>query len=93
MSTVDARSSTSAGAIAVASKGIAANGVPQRLPSDNGAALNPSRRGVLGQLVAYVTSPGLGFSAQNSIEATSEVDGDFVAVGLADARADCGRDR
>ena len=31
---------------------IRAHGVPQRLLSDNGAALNPSRRGVLGQLVA-----------------------------------------
>jgi len=27
--------------------------------SDNGAALNPSRRGILGQLVAYVTSLGV----------------------------------
>jgi putative transposase len=43
----------------VVSKGIAAHGVPQRLLSDNGAALNPSRRGVLGQLVAYVTSLGV----------------------------------
>jgi len=50
---------TSAGAIAVVSKGIAAHGVPQRLLSDNGAALNPSRRRVLGQLVAYVTSLGV----------------------------------
>lgn len=50
---------TSEGAIAVVSKGIAAHGVPQRLLSDNGAALNPSRRGVLGQLVAYVTSLGV----------------------------------
>lgn len=50
---------TSAGAIAVVAKGIAAHGVPQRLLSDNGAALNPSRRGVLGQLVAYVTSLGV----------------------------------
>ena len=50
---------TSAGAIAVVSKGIAAHGVPQRLLSDNGAALNPSRRGILGQLVAYVTSLGV----------------------------------
>lgn len=50
---------TSAGAIAVVPKGIAAHGVPQRLLSDNGAALNPSRRGVLGQLVAYVTSLGV----------------------------------
>jgi len=50
---------TSAGAIAVVSKGIAAHGVPQRLLSDNGAALNPSRRGALGQLVSYVTSLGV----------------------------------
>ncbi len=46
---------TSEGAITVVKKGISAHGVPQRLLSDNGAALNPSRRGVLGQLVAYVT--------------------------------------
>ncbi|SEI14703.1 Transposase InsO and inactivated derivatives [Leifsonia sp. CL147] len=50
---------TSEGAIAVVSKGIAAHGVPQRLLSDNGAALNPSRRGMLGQLVAYVRSLGV----------------------------------
>jgi transposase InsO family protein len=50
---------TSAGAIAVVAKGIAAHGVPQRLLSDNGAALNPSRRGALGQLVIYVTSLGV----------------------------------
>lgn len=50
---------TSAGAIAVVAKGIHAHGVPQRLLSDNGAALNPSRRGVLGQLVAYVTALGV----------------------------------
>ncbi len=50
---------TSEGAIAVVRKGIQAHGVPQRLLSDNGAALNPSRRGVLGQLVAYVTSLGV----------------------------------
>jgi transposase InsO family protein len=50
---------TSAGAIAVVSKGIAAHGVPQRLLSDNGAALNPSRRGVLGQLVVYLRSLGV----------------------------------
>jgi hypothetical protein len=50
---------TSEAAIAVVRKGIEAHGVPQRLLSDNGAALNPSRRGVLGQLVAYVTSLGV----------------------------------
>ena len=40
-------------------KGIAAHGVPQRLLTDNGAALNPSRRGVLGQLVTYVRALGV----------------------------------
>ena len=39
-------------AIAVFDKAVAAHGVPQRLLSDNGIALNPSRRGYLGQLVA-----------------------------------------
>nr|WP_307581739.1 IS481 family transposase [Paeniglutamicibacter psychrophenolicus] len=50
---------TSEAAIAVVKKGIAARGVPQRMLTDNGAALNPSRRGVEGQLVAYVTSLGV----------------------------------
>jgi hypothetical protein len=50
---------TSVGAIAVVSKGIQAHGVPQRLLSDNGAALNPSRRGMLGQLVVYLRSLGV----------------------------------
>lgn len=54
-----AHTSPSEGAIAVVNKGIAAHGVPQRLLSDNGAALNPSRRGVLGQLVAYLRSLGV----------------------------------
>ena len=50
---------TSEAAIAVVQKGISAHGVPQRLLSDNGAALNPSRRGVLGKLVAYVRALGV----------------------------------
>lgn len=50
---------TSAAAITVVDKGIAAQGVPQRLLSDNGAALNPSRRGVTGQLFAHVTRMGI----------------------------------
>ncbi len=50
---------TSEGALAVVRKGVEAHGVPQRLLSDNGAALNPSRRGVLGQLVAYLKSLGV----------------------------------
>jgi transposase InsO family protein len=54
-----AGSETSEGALTVVKKGIAALGVPQRLLTDNGAALNPSRRGWTGQLVDYVTSLGV----------------------------------
>lgn len=50
---------SSSAAIAVVEAGIRAHGVPQRLLSDNGAALNPSRRGVRGQLVAYLGSLGV----------------------------------
>ena len=54
-----ARGETSEGALEVVKKGIAVHGVPQRLLSDNGAALNPSRRGIIGQLVAYVVALGV----------------------------------
>jgi len=54
-----ADSETADAAIAVVSKGIAAHGVPQRLLSDNGLALNPSRRGIRGRLVEYVASLGI----------------------------------
>jgi transposase InsO family protein len=50
---------TSEGALTVMRKGIAAHGVPQRLLSDNGSALNPSRRRWEGQLVAFVTTLGV----------------------------------
>ena len=50
---------TSEGAIVVVKKGIAAHGVPQRLLTDNGAVLNPSRRGAVGQLVTYVNRLGI----------------------------------
>lgn len=50
---------TSEGALAVVKKGIAARGVPQRFLSDNGLALNPSRRGWEGQLVTYLNSLGV----------------------------------
>ena len=46
-------------AIDVFDKGVAARGVPQRLLTDNGAALNPSRRGVTGRLVEHVRSLGV----------------------------------
>jgi putative transposase len=52
-------SETAEAAIAVFDKAVAAHGVPQRLLSDNGIALNPSRRGYLGQLVEHVSSLGV----------------------------------
>jgi transposase InsO family protein len=53
------RTETASGALAVVKKGIKAYGVPQRLLSDNGIALNPSRRGFQGQLVTYLESLGV----------------------------------
>ena len=53
-----ASSETAEAAITVFDKAVAAHGVPQRLLSDNGAALNPSRRGYQGQLVAHVVALG-----------------------------------
>ena len=49
---------TSEAAITVFDKAVAVHGVPQRLLSDNGIALNPSRRGYLGQLVEHVSRLG-----------------------------------
>ena len=49
---------TAKDAIAVFDKAVTAHGVPQRLLSDNGLALNPSRRGIVGQLVAHVAALG-----------------------------------
>lgn len=53
-----ARSENAKAAIRVFDKAVALHGVPQRLLSDNGIALNPSRRGVMGQLVEHVTKLG-----------------------------------
>ncbi|WP_396275666.1 integrase core domain-containing protein [Gordonia sp. AC31] len=50
---------TAEAAIAVFDKAVAAHGVPQRLLTDNDLALNPSRRGRLGQLVAHVRALGV----------------------------------
>ena len=50
---------TAKDAITVFDKAVAAHGVPQRLLSDNGLALNPSRRGIVGQLVAHVAALGV----------------------------------
>ena len=49
---------TAEAAIVVFDKAVAAHGVPQRLLSDNGVALNPSRRGHLGRLVEHVLRLG-----------------------------------
>ena len=53
-----ARSENAKAAVRVFDKAVAAHGVPQRLLSDNGIALNPSRRGVIGQLVEHVSKLG-----------------------------------
>jgi len=50
---------TAEAAIIVVDKAIAVHGVPQRLLSDNGSALNPSRRGYVGQLVVHVSRLGV----------------------------------
>jgi putative transposase len=52
-------SETAQAAITVFDKAVAAHGVPQRLLSDNGIALNPSRRGYLGRLVEHVGRLGV----------------------------------
>jgi transposase InsO family protein len=49
---------TAQDAVAVFDKAVAAHGVPQRLLTDNGLALNPSRRGLVGRLVAHVAALG-----------------------------------
>ncbi len=50
---------TAEAAVAVVTQAIAAHGVPQRLLSDNGAALNPLRRGWHGQLTRYLSGLGV----------------------------------
>ena len=50
---------TSDAAVHVIAKGIAARGVPQRLLTEIGIALNPPRRGIGGQLGDYVTRLGV----------------------------------
>ncbi|WP_029458029.1 IS481 family transposase [Dietzia alimentaria] len=54
-----AASENSRAAVSVFDKGVATCGVPQRLLSDNGVALNPSRRGRQGMLVAHVQALGV----------------------------------
>ena len=50
---------TAEAALAVFQKGVASCGVPQRLLTDNGVALNPSRRGWEGEFVTYARSLGV----------------------------------
>jgi putative transposase len=58
VATLAASGETSEAALAVVKKDIAAYGVPQCLLTVNGMALNPTRRGAVGQLVTYLTSLG-----------------------------------
>lgn len=50
---------TAKAAVTVFQQGVATHGVPQRLLTDNGAALNTSRRGAISALTAYATSLGV----------------------------------
>jgi len=50
---------TADAAIVTFDKAVAVYGVPQRLLTDNGIALNPSRRGYVGQLTAHVGALGV----------------------------------
>lgn len=54
-----AGSETSEAAVRVVTKAITLHGVPQRILSDNGVALNPTRRGYDSQLVKYGRSLGI----------------------------------
>lgn len=54
-----ASAETSHAAIEVVSKGITDHGVPQRLLTDNGMALNPTRLGYVGQLVEHIKALGV----------------------------------
>lgn len=54
-----ANSENSEAAIEVFDKGVAACGVPQRLLTDNGTALNPTRRKIRGALVDHVKRLGV----------------------------------
>lgn len=50
---------TAEAALVVFNKAVTAHRVPQRLLTDNGLALNPSRRGYVGQLVEHARSLGV----------------------------------
>ncbi|WP_199912571.1 integrase core domain-containing protein [Actinomyces sp. Z16] len=50
---------TSEAAIAVFDRAVVRYGVPQRLLTDNGAALNPTRRGMQGALVEHIRTLGV----------------------------------
>lgn len=52
-------SETSEAAIAVFDRAVVRYGVPQRLLTDNGAALNPTRRGMQGALVEHIRTLGV----------------------------------
>lgn len=54
-----ARGETAEAATAVFDKAVTAHGVPQRLLTDNGLALNPTRQGHIGQLVEHAACLGV----------------------------------
>ena len=65
---------TAEAAIVVFDKAVAAHGVPQRLLSDNGIALNPTRRGYLGQFVEHLWRLGVDAITGKPAQAVSAYD-------------------
>lgn len=59
LASLAATGETSAAAIRVVTTAIERHGVPQRFLSDNGAALNPTRRGRRGELVEFLKAYGV----------------------------------
>ena len=59
VATLVAGTENGADAVKVFRAGVAARGKPQRLLSDNGEALNPIRRGMTSELVAYANAIGV----------------------------------
>ena len=59
LASLAATGETSEAAIAIVTLAIERHGVPQKFLSDNGAALNPTRRGRRGALVEFLTALGV----------------------------------
>ncbi len=64
-----AEAEASQAAVAVFDKSVTTHGLPQRLLTDNGAALNSTRRGATGRLVEYARSLSGGADHRQAVQA------------------------